>query len=488
VISSMMEGGGRKQRGEMNAFGLFAACRKSCYECRKLPPIFSLITSPAASARRDEAFRAGADVFVLGNRVMLQELVLAKINGCRVQKIMSRQVSWCDKSDPKAMASAFDGAGFQLITFCAVEEMIEHVEQNAESLAAVISSSMESGGRDGKGAMNAYDGFARVRQLVENQPCRPVFALISMSATAAEAYAGGADIAITKDNEHREGFSMWDTVTEDLLAVFAAPLPKDYKGLTSGSSFPDYWSTPSAAEFAENVEIPDGPLKTALEDVLTTTFKRGPNGKAFSTRDRTGPQPKNFHLAQAFRIEDSHLWLRYADYQSSLGQCVPFASCCGPGGPPRTAAVRGLPTLNPAVNEAYLFHGTSPEAASGIIHSGFRIDLAGSATSAAFGRGGYFAEASSKSDEYAKCGTDKLSDLYALLLCRVSLGRTIRVEKFYTDDASVRSLFDDDILVHNHYQSLLGDREAVKGTYREFVVFKQEQVYPEFIILYRREF
>jgi len=419
---------------------------------------------------------------------MLQELVLTKIIGRIAQREMSRQVLWCDKSDPKAMASAFDGAGFQLMTFWRVEEMVEHVEKNAESVAAVVSSSMESGARDGNGAMHGYDGFAHVRQLVERQPCRPVFALISMSATATEAYAGGADIAITKDNKSREGFSMWDTVTQDLLALFAAPLPKDYQGLTSGSSFPDYWSTPSAAEFAENVEITDGPLKSALEDVLAMTFKRGPNGKAFSTRDRVGPQPKNFHLAQAFRIEDSHLWLRHVDYQSSLGQCEPFASCCGPGGAPKTAAVRGLPTLNPAVNEAYLFHGTSPEAANGIIHSGFRIDLAGSATSAAFGRGAYFAEASSKSDEYAKCGTDKLSDLYALLLCRVTLGQTIRVEKFYVDDASVQTLVDDDILVHNHYHCLLGDREAVKGTYREFVVFRQEQIYPEFILLYRREF
>jgi hypothetical protein len=34
---------------------------------------------------------------------------------------------------------------------------------------------------------------------------------------------------------------------------------------------------------------------------------------------------------------------------------------------------------------------------------------------------------------------------------------------------------------------LLGDREAAANTYREFIVYQQAQVYPEFIILYTRE-
>eukprot|EP00415_Alexandrium_ostenfeldii_P004928 UN4928 len=35
---------------------------------------------------------------------------------------------------------------------------------------------------------------------------------------------------------------------------------------------------------------------------------------------------------------------------------------------------------------------------------------------------------------------------------------------------------------------VLGDREAVVGTYREFVVFDERLVYPEFVILYEREY
>ena len=36
------------------------------------------------------------------------------------------------------------------------------------------------------------------------------------------------------------------------------------------------------------------------------------------------------------------------------------------------------------------------------------------------------------------------------------------------------------------YESVLGDREASVGTYREFIAFSEKQIYPEFLVLYRR--
>jgi hypothetical protein len=38
------------------------------------------------------------------------------------------------------------------------------------------------------------------------------------------------------------------------------------------------------------------------------------------------------------------------------------------------------------------------------------------------------------------------------------------------------------------FDSVLGDREAEVGTYREFVVFDQAQIYPEYIVIYSRSF
>ena len=36
------------------------------------------------------------------------------------------------------------------------------------------------------------------------------------------------------------------------------------------------------------------------------------------------------------------------------------------------------------------------------------------------------------------------------------------------------------------HDSILGDREKARGTYREFIVFDNNQVYPEYIIIYKR--
>ena len=36
------------------------------------------------------------------------------------------------------------------------------------------------------------------------------------------------------------------------------------------------------------------------------------------------------------------------------------------------------------------------------------------------------------------------------------------------------------------YDSLLGDREAVVGTYREFVAYSSAGVWPQFVLVYKR--
>lgn len=39
-----------------------------------------------------------------------------------------------------------------------------------------------------------------------------------------------------------------------------------------------------------------------------------------------------------------------------------------------------------------------------------------------------------------------------------------------------------------HFDSVLGDRERCRGTYREFISYDVENIYPEFIIWYKRHF
>jgi len=193
------------------------------------------------------------------------------------------------------------------------------------------------------------------------------------------------------------------------------------------------------------------------------------------TRDRPAgtAMPAGFEVVEARRIEDSTMWARYAR------KCheIQARGCKG-------LAVRTTPELRPAAqcqlnegaNEVYLLHGTSLESAEGIAHSGFRLDLAGSAMGAAFGKGAYFAECITKSDEYARPDAEMRC---AMVLCRVCLGEVYRVQDF-DPEGELR------VLNSGKYDSLLGDREARVGTFREFVVYEPQQIYPEYIITYTR--
>ena len=141
--------------------------------------------------------------------------------------------------------------------------------------------------------------------------------------------------------------------------------------------------------------------------------------------------------------------------------------------------------LREDVNEAMLFHGTSKAAAEAITREDFRSNLAGSNAGTLFGRGIYLAECVSKSDEY----TEEEAGVRTMLVCRATLGRVL-----YTDakrpkvgDLEKRCGYKQ-ASGKGQYDSVLGDREKCSGTYREFIVYDDDFVYPEFIVKYRRDF
>ncbi|CAK0827595.1 unnamed protein product [Prorocentrum cordatum] len=136
-----------------------------------------------------------------------------------------------------------------------------------------------------------------------------------------------------------------------------------------------------------------------------------------------------------------------------------------------------------SVNEFFLFHGTNPSAAQAICQSGFNVDLSGSNKGALYGPGVYLAESSAKADEYA--GDDKegiYKGLFAMLLCRASLGNPIINEEVQPDKEEIHRL----LQAHDKH-SVVGDREKARGTYREFVVRDGRGVYPAYVIIYRRK-
>lgn len=100
-----------------------------------------------------------------------------------------------------------------------------------------------------------------------------------------------------------------------------------------------------------------------------------------------------------------------------------------------------------------------------------------------FGAGLYFAEASSKSDEYCQPNEN---DEYPIIIVRVILGRPHYVDAPKPfDDPGRRAL--EHSCMSGSCHSVIGDRIKVSNTYREMVVYDHFQAYPRFILWYHRK-
>lgn len=137
----------------------------------------------------------------------------------------------------------------------------------------------------------------------------------------------------------------------------------------------------------------------------------------------------------------------------------------------------GIEELAHMCNEWMLFHGTSPAAALAISRSDFRIDLAGGSTGTLYGRGTYLAESFTKADEYSKSAGGE----YAMLIVR-TLGGHVR----YCDEVQPDAEDLTQSCIEGPYDCVLGDRQKCRGTYREFIFFDTENLYPEYILIYQR--
>lgn len=133
----------------------------------------------------------------------------------------------------------------------------------------------------------------------------------------------------------------------------------------------------------------------------------------------------------------------------------------------------------PELSEVYLWHGTAVRTALAIAQNDFNIDLAGGNAGTMYGRGAYLAESCTKADEYSKDETGGYYDgIYALLLVRACLGKY-----YYTQTRDQEA---SGKVASGDFDSTLGDRAASVNTYREFVVYNSDQIYPEYIVLYSR--
>jgi len=173
-------------------------------------------------------------------------------------------------------------------------------------------------------------------------------------------------------------------------------------------------------------------------------------------------------VIRADRIEDCSLWNRYAARRAALRYAAQVEV---QNVNPETfadIAFSAKTTLDRSVNEVYLFHGTSAEAACAIAQSSFRPSSAG-----CFGAGAYFADTAHRSDTYARTNEDGTK---IMLLCRVALGNIKTLPEGQDREASARLSRDS---VHN---SLVGTTSCG----REFVIWDVDQIYPEYMLFYTK--
>merc|ERR1712217_626573 len=144
------------------------------------------------------------------------------------------------------------------------------------------------------------------------------------------------------------------------------------------------------------------------------------------------------------------------------------------------------------------FHGTSEANARRICATNFKQSLAGTGAvwtggkeqkcTPLYGFGIYFAENVTKADEYCQPESSDSSgeddDICAMLVCRVLAGR---VNVVTTNAIDIDKLRAENF--QGPFDSILGDRVSVlKKPFREIVVYDSDQIFPEFLLLYRRTY
>lgn len=275
---------------------------------------------------------------------------------------------------------------------------------------------------------------------------------------------------------------------EKLKEVMQEGLPDDWNILKSE------WTVAHMAGKQVTVE------GLALRDSIQALIDSSMEGHDASTCDRHGTPPTRLKVSRVVKVQHPGNYLRYKACREKMLASLGKKEGVQELGTVKTEAAEQLPDLvgqmelNPAVNEAFLFHGTNYRAVDSIAAQGFRVDMAGTRTGAAFGRGAYFAERCLKSDEYTGCVHDRRGTCFCnserpLLICRVLLGKIK-----YNDDPLPDKVELERACLEGDYDSILADREAANikrgrpPTYREFVVFDKDQVYPVYVVWYTRSF
>ncbi|XP_043469121.1 poly [ADP-ribose] polymerase tankyrase isoform X1 [Leptopilina heterotoma] len=209
----------------------------------------------------------------------------------------------------------------------------------------------------------------------------------------------------------------------------------------------------------------------AVEEEMQNTIREhrdnGISGGIFS----------RYNIVRIQKVQNRKLWERYAHRRQEVAEEVGAAAPTSPSSLTRITSNLSLPQAN----ERMLFHG-SPFI-NAIVQKGF--DERHAYIGGMFGAGIYFAEHSSKSNQYVYgicggtgCPAHKDRSCYIchrhLLLCRVTLGKS------FLQFSAMK-------MAHAPpgHHSVMGRPSQGGLVFPEYVVYRGEQAYPEYLITYQ---
>ena len=312
--------------------------------------------------------------------------------------------------------------------------------------------------------------------------------------------------------------------------------------LTEALQRPAYWQHGTV----EGATAPSGGFETvrlnrhrdgetlALLEKMLETHDPSELGKGADLKWKSSEAYDTLKLVHAWRIENVAQWDKYAAGRKDVAQGV--KRIISQGHTVRASASRLHETsskmpggMDEGAQEEMLLHGTSVDLVNDILATGMNERFSGISSGTAFGDGIYFADDCAKCDHYViphqRLDTqDKLGRLYAdedgsggsslfrhnvgyIFVCRVALGHHVRTktkfdkrmksmdtgEHVFAQMPNGRSTMRELSLIKGveppvRHHSLIAESHASGGPYRyrEYVVFHDVHVYPEYLIAYTR--